>query len=281
MSLFFSSLNSGSNGNCYYVGNSSEAVLIDAGICCRQVEERLQNLNLSIQLIKGIIISHEHTDHIKGLEALAIKYQLPVYITPSTLKFSRVRLPVHLVKYFKSGDEIMIGELMIITFSKYHDAVDPCSIVVECNKVRFGIFTDIGKPCDSLISFFKTCHGALLEANYDEAMLDAGHYPFFLKKRIHGGNGHLSNSQALDVFTTHRPAFMSHLFLAHLSQNNNCPHVVEKLFKTNAMGVNIIVASRYKESDVVSISLIKEPKPLDISRRKRLLSLQLQISFDE
>ncbi len=268
MSLFFSSLNSGSNGNCYYVGNSSEAVLIDAGICCKQVEERLQRLNLSIQLIKGIIISHEHTDHIKGLEALAIKYQLPVYITPPTLKHSQARLPTHLVNYFKSGDEIMIGELKIITFSKCHDAVDPCSLVVESKQVRFGIFTDIGKPCDGLISHFKTCHGALLESNYDEVMLDAGHYPFFLKRRIRGGNGHLSNSQALDVFTTHRPAFMSHLFLAHLSQNNNCPDVVERLFKTNAKGVNIVVASRYKESDVVSICLKEEPLQLDISRRK-------------
>jgi phosphoribosyl 1,2-cyclic phosphodiesterase len=280
MSLTFASLNSGSNGNCYYAGNASEGVLIDAGICCRQVEERLRRLNLSIHLVKGVLISHEHVDHIKGLEALALKYQLPVFITPSTLKYSRINLPAHLVKYFKIGDEVIIGALKVITFPKYHDAVDPCSFVIEYNHVRFGIFTDIGKPCSSLVDYFRTCHGALLEANYDEAMLEAGNYPLFLKKRISGGSGHLSNHQALNVFTTHKPTFMSHLFLAHLSHNNNCPVVVEKLFKANAQGVNITVASRFKESSVVSINRIEEPLVVDISRRKKMFSQQLQIVFE-
>lgn len=281
MSLFFTSLNSGSNGNCYYAGNTSEAVLIDAGICCKEVEDRLQRLALSIQLIKGIVISHEHTDHIKGVEALAIKYQLPVYITPSTFKNSRLKLPLHLITYFNSGQQITVGELKINTFCKQHDASDPCSFLVEYNNVRIGIFTDIGSPCTNVINQFKLCNAALLEANYDVEMLSAGRYPVFLKKRISGDQGHLSNTQALELFIYNRPSFMSHLFLGHLSQHNNNPAIVEKLFKEQANGVEIIVASRYKETEVYSIHSTKQNDiPVNINQRKKLLSPQLKLIFE-
>ena len=116
------------------------------------------------------------------------------------------------------------------------------------------MFTDLGTPCMSLVKYFKQCHAAFLEANYDEVMLEEGRYPHFLKNRIRGGNGHLSNKEALELFTDHKPSFMSHLFLSHLSKNNNCPKLVEQLFNEHANGVKMIVASRYEETAVYHIT---------------------------
>lgn len=253
MSLFISSLNSGSNGNCYYIGNHTEAILIDAGISCTEVEKRLERLGLDIKNIKAVFISHEHTDHISGLRVLAKKYRLPVYITQATQRFSRVTLDKNLARSFTAHQPVVIGNLSISAFPKFHDAADPYSFMVSCGQVKVGVFTDIGTPCENLVHHFKQCHAAFLEANYDEVMLEEGRYPEFLKNRIRGGNGHLSNRQALALFTGHRPAFMSHLFLSHLSKNNNCPKLVQQLFNENAGGVKMIVASRDQETAVYHI----------------------------
>ncbi len=253
MSLFITSLNSGSNGNCYYIGNKTEAILVDAGISCSEVEKRMTRLGLNIQKVKAVFVSHEHTDHISGLQVLSKKYQLPVYITLATQRFGRLKLEKHLVTSFAAHETIVIGNLSITAFPKFHDAADPFSFVVCCNKIKVGVFTDIGTPCENLIHHFKQCHAAFLEANYDDEMLDKGSYPFFLKNRIRGEKGHLSNKQALELFTTHKSSFMSHLLLAHLSKNNNSPELVEQIFNENAHGVKMIVASRYEETAVFHI----------------------------
>jgi phosphoribosyl 1,2-cyclic phosphodiesterase len=254
MSLFVTSLNSGSNGNCYYVGNGSEAVLIDAGISCRETEKRMSNLKLNMQLVKAIFISHEHTDHIRGVATLSKKYNLPVYITQATLKKSHFFLNKESVIHFSATEPISVGSLTITPFAKHHDAIDPYSFIVEGNGVKVGVITDIGKACEQVVHYFKQCHAAFLEANYDEQMLEEGNYPVHLKKRIRGDSGHLSNAQALKLFTNNKPAFMSHLFLSHLSKENNCPDVVYKLFSTHAGKTNVVIASRYNETGVYQIN---------------------------
>lgn len=253
MSLFITSLNSGSNGNCYYVGNEHEAVLIDAGISCRETEKRMKRLGLSINKVKAIFISHEHSDHISGIPVLAKKYNLPVYITPGTLVHLRLNLADYRFINFLADEPVSIGDLSITAFIKFHDATDPHSFIITCRDVTVGVFTDIGTPCERLIAHFSKCHAAFLEANYDDDMLDNGGYPFYLKRRIRGGNGHLSNKQALELFIKHRPAFMSHLLLAHLSKNNNDPDLVYQLFNTHANGVEVIVASRHEETPLYFI----------------------------
>ncbi|NLU92147.1 MBL fold metallo-hydrolase [Chitinophaga sp. Ak27] len=254
MSLFITSLNSGSNGNCYYIGNDSEAVLIDAGISCRETEKRMTRLGLTMKKVKAIFISHEHSDHIRGVEVLAKKYRLPVYITPGTLTHGGLSLDAQLVVDFNPYEAIPVGSLSVTAFPKHHDASEPHSFVVSGNAVTIGIFTDIGAPCEHVVRHFQQCHAAFLEANYDEEMLEKGRYPYYLKNRIRGGKGHLSNRQALEIFTTHRPAFMSHLLLAHLSRDNNNPDLVQALFDQHANGTQIIVASRYQETAVYAIS---------------------------
>src|SRR4051812_5556052 len=151
MSLFITSLNSGSNGNCYYVGNEREAILVDAGISCREIEKRIKRLGLSIQKIKAVFVSHEHSDHIKGICALVKKFQVPVYITGPTLRACGFALDSHLTRSFEPDKPVMIGDLVVTAFQKCHDACDPYSFVVCNNGIQVGVFTDIGTPCQNLV----------------------------------------------------------------------------------------------------------------------------------
>jgi phosphoribosyl 1,2-cyclic phosphodiesterase len=219
----------------------------------------MKKLGLVVEKIKAVFISHEHTDHISGLQVLAKKYRLPVYLTPSTYNFSGLKLDKSLVFYFNAHQTVMIGGLSVTAFPKFHDAADPYSFVISCNKINVGVFTDIGTACENIVHHFKNCHAAFLEANYDDEMLEKGRYPVFLKNRIRGNNGHLSNAQALQLFTSHRPSFMTHLFLSHLSKNNNCPELVYRLFNENAAGVKVVIASRSEETPLYYINEMDMP----------------------
>lgn len=279
MSLFITSLNSGSNGNCYYVGNDTEAVLVDAGISCREIERRMRRLGLFLEKVKAVFVSHEHSDHIKGLPVLVKKYQLPVYITPATMQNGRLHFQEDLLRTFNAHEPVSIGQLSITAFPKFHDASDPYSFVVSCNNICVGVFTDIGVPCSHLRNYFQHCHAAFLEANYDDEMLDKGSYPVYLKNRIRGGLGHLSNKQALELFVAHKPQFMSHLLLSHLSKNNNSPELVQQLFTAHAENVQIIVASRYQETEVFHICINETAKEIPVYNRLRKPAFQLSLSF--
>lgn len=277
MSLFVASLNSGSNGNCYYLGNNQEAVLIDAGLSCRQIETRLSQLRLSLQSVKAVFISHEHTDHISGVETISRKYNLPVFITQPTLKNGFLKLNKKLIFPFNANEPVAIGNLIITPFEKKHDAADPFSFIVENDGVKVGVMTDIGTVCKQVIHYFSQCHACFLEANYDEQMLEEGSYPIHLKKRIRGENGHLSNRKALNLFMTHRSPFLSHLFLSHLSKENNHPDLVKKLFDAHAGNVKVVIASRYKQTEVYCITgsedNLSKIKSSDFSSRPVQMSL--------
>ena len=253
MGLFIASINSGSNGNCYYVGNSEEAILVDAGISLKETEKRMSRLGLDLTKVKAIFISHEHSDHITGLPGLSKKYQLPVYITAATLKGCNLPVEEHLVFTFQKDHPVNIGSLSVNAFSKTHDAADPHSFVVSQAGLRIGVMTDIGNCCAEVVKHFSSCQAVFLESNYCEDMLANGRYPYFLKKRISGGQGHLSNREALDLFTRHRSQSLTHLILSHLSSNNNNRELVHNLFTEKANGVNIVVASRFRESEVYHI----------------------------
>ncbi|XZF14028.1 MBL fold metallo-hydrolase [Chitinophagaceae bacterium MMS25-I14] len=263
MSVFVASLNSGSNGNCYYIGNGHEAVLIDAGLSCRETERRLRQLGLSILQVKAIFISHEHTDHIRGLDLLSRKYQLPVYITPGTLRSSAIKPDAALVRPFSAYEPVHLAGMTVVPFPKFHDAADPHSFTVSCNGFTIGVFTDIGAVCDNVIRNFKECHAVFLEANYDEVMLEQGRYPFHLKRRIRSGHGHLSNAQALELFNTHRPEFMTHVFLSHLSKDNNDPELARSLFQQCVDNVHVSVASRYEASQIFCVNGERERKMIE------------------
>ena len=254
MSLNICSLNSGSNGNCYYIGNHKEAVLIDAGLSCRETETRMKRLGLSMTNVKAIFVSHEHADHINGLYVISKKYDLPVYITSGTLNNVRTRVHKIMAINFVADNPVPIGSLVVTAFRKSHDAGDPHSFIVSSDKINVGVFTDIGFPGKELIRFFKLCDAAFLESNYCEDMLENGSYPRILKSRISGNKGHLSNAQALDLFIKHRPKQLTHLILSHLSANNNDPQLVNRLFNSHAGNTKITIASRHEETPVFNIT---------------------------
>lgn len=276
MSLYIASLNSGSNGNCYYIGNGTDAVLVDVGISCRETEKRMKQLGLDINTIKAIFVSHEHGDHIKGVSTFANKYSLPVYITGLTAKYGPILIN-HLSKRFTAGESIAIGDLAVTAFTKQHDASDPHSFIVSCQGITAGVFTDIGRVCDNLIHHFQQCHAVFLESNYDEDMLENGRYPVHLKNRIRGGQGHLSNRQALELFIQYKPPFMSHVLLSHLSKENNEPHLAAGLFEKHAGQTKVIVASRYAATAVYAIAGNHDAQPVQTFQQSRQLGLFTEI----
>jgi phosphoribosyl 1,2-cyclic phosphodiesterase len=277
MALYISSLNSGSNGNCYYVGNENEAILIDGGISRRETEKRLKRLELSVRKVKAVFVSHEHGDHIHGVPGFCNKHSLPAYFSANTIQNVTLKINEDLVRTFSTGEEVQIGGLKIIAFRKRHDAVDPHSFIVRYNDVTVGIFTDIGHCCDEVIGHFQQCNAVFLESNYDEQMLEFGKYPIPLKNRIRGGYGHLSNRQALKLFRDHKPAFMSHIFLSHLSHENNNPAIVAEMFHRYAGKTEVVIATRYEETALYRIDNVFSDLRNSPLSKARMLKSQLSL----
>jgi len=265
MAIQIASLNSGSNGNCYYVGNETDAVLIDAGISCRETERRMQSLDLDMSRIRAIFITHEHSDHISGLPVLSRRYKIPVYITEKTQKAGLLKLESELVHRFEAEVPISVAGISVFPFRKFHDAADPHSFVVSSGETHIGVMTDIGRNCDQVVHYFKQCQAVFLESNYDTDMLMNGSYPIYLKKRISGGEGHLSNDEALDLLTRYRNAELQHLILSHLSKNNNSPERVEAAFKPHARHTALHIASRYGTSPVFHVEA-QSGKPVQLKK---------------
>lgn len=253
MPLFVSSIASGSNGNCYYIGNGRDAILVDAGISCRETERRMARQGLSMLQVRAIVVSHEHSDHIKGLSVLANKYQLPVFLSNGTRSACKLAIPERLLYPVSDQQTLDINGLMVTGFRKYHDAADPYSFVIQYDNVSIGVFTDIGQVCRQVAMRFAQCDAVFLETNYDVDLLMSGRYPYFLKNRIRSGYGHLSNTEALELFINHRSPRLTHLFLSHLSRDNNDPQLVTELFSRHGEETEIVLAGRYAETPVYQI----------------------------
>lgn len=246
----YCSIASGSNGNCYYVAHGEDAVLIDIGINTKHVELRMQRLGIDPASIKAIFITHEHTDHIRGLSVFSKRYQIPVYITAGSYKGTRLRLPEELLHIILPNAKVRIGDLDVMGIPKYHDAKEPCSFVVSDGKVNVAIMTDIGRACDNVKYVVRHSDVLLLESNYDEQMLEQGRYSFFLKNRIRSGWGHISNRTALELLLEHRTDRLKHLILGHLSAENNTVEKVWQTFEPHCDGMQLSIASRYQESEL-------------------------------
>lgn len=279
MGMYFTSLNSGSNANCYFVGNGAEAVLIDAGLSCRETEKRMKRLGLEMEQVKAIFISHEHSDHITGLEVLSRKHKLPVYISERTFANSNLSIDQSLIRYFKKEETVAIDQLQVKCFSKSHDAADSFSFMISSQNINVAVITDIGYACKQVLHYFQQSHAVFLESNYCETMLANGDYPYHLKRRISSDEGHLSNRQALELFLNYRTPQLSHLILSHLSKNNNTAQTVDALFQPHAGNTKVIVASRYEESALFSIESAPVLVRLSLKSMKRKPSNESQLSL--
>jgi len=170
--IYFTAIASGSNGNCYYVGNDHDAVLIDAGISRKQVVRRMENLGLDIANVRAIIVTHEHGDHVRGIPVLSKIYKIPVYITVKTLESLAFDIEPDLVRIIEQDGTTAVGELLITSFSKQHDASEPLSVSVSYRGKTISILTDIGFPCENVVHSVINSDVIFLETNYDEQLLE-------------------------------------------------------------------------------------------------------------
>lgn len=241
---------SGSNGNCYYIGNEKDAVLIDAGISCKQIIKRINEKGLDPGKIKAVFITHEHGDHLRGARVVGKRLHVPVYLTPATYNGAYKNLQPDFPVFFQPGSIIEIGEFTVFPFLKNHDASEPCSFRVQYKDKNIGVFTDIGEPCENVTSHLQLCDALFLETNYDEKMLWDGSYPYFLKRRIASENGHLSNKQAFELLETFAGENLKCVFLSHLSRENNSPEVAYKEIQALESKFKVLLTSRYDAVDV-------------------------------
>jgi phosphoribosyl 1,2-cyclic phosphodiesterase len=244
---------SGSNGNCYYIGNEESAILVDAGISRKQILLRMEERGLNAQKLKGIFISHEHSDHLRGARVLGKRLQVPVYMTTRTYYGAYNNLRPEHPRFFEPGDPVQVGGFTIHSFLKNHDAAEPCSFRIEYRGLHVGVFTDIGECCNNVSSHLHQCHALFLETNYDEKMLWDGPYPWFLKKRIASGNGHLSNAQAFEMLETFAGDHLQCVFLSHLSKENNSPEIAYKTIEPLSSRFQVRLTSRYEAGEVYQI----------------------------
>lgn len=232
-------LGSGSKGNCIYVGTADEGVLIDGGFSGRETQRRLRVAGIHLSAVKAILLTHEHGDHIRGVRPISRQLKIPAYMTRHTyLAIGAPALPD--LELFSAGEALQIGRFQIDTVPLPHDAVDPVAFAVQWGSWRVGCVTDLGYGCQEVVDGFGACDFLVLEANHDAEMLAHGPYPYFLKKRIRGDRGHLSNAQGAALFADLAHGGLKGVVLAHLSEKNNQPHLALNAFKAQAaqLGLN-------------------------------------------
>jgi phosphoribosyl 1,2-cyclic phosphodiesterase len=230
--LNFCSLSSGSSGNCYYIGNEFHGILIDAGISATSVRKFLKDMNISMQTIMGVLISHNHTDHIKGLEVLTRKNNLPAFTTQkiweSILSPNR-NLSPDCIRKIPLQKKFHLAGFEIEAFPVNHDAPETIGFHICYGEKKITIATDLGHICQTAAPYIKVSNLLVIESNYDEEMLVNGNYPYYLKSRIRSDHGHLGNHQTSGFLASIISDNLSHICLAHLSKNNNTP---EKALQT-------------------------------------------------
>ncbi len=255
MGLRFLSLASGSSGNCYYIGNGKHGILIDAGIGIRTIKKVLKENHIPLESILGLCISHDHADHIKSAGVLGEKYNIPVYTTKEVIVGMNKRYTMT-EKVVQSGRPIVkdvpfqVGEFTITAFEVPHDGTDNVGYFVECGHHTFAVVTDLGHIPPHVASYLSRANYLLIEANYDEEMLMYGSYPIHLKQRIAQPYGHLSNKVTADFLASIYAPHLSHIFLCHLSRENNHPELAFKTVEFRLRLDNILVG---RDVELVSL----------------------------
>jgi phosphoribosyl 1,2-cyclic phosphodiesterase len=224
----FAVLGSGSQGNGTLVASDNTCVLVDCGFSLRETERRLARLGLSAHQLSAILVTHEHADHVHGVGMLSRRYNLPVYLSSGTQR--GLRKPLEVAGLLGGGQQLQIGALTIDAVAVAHDALEPTQFVFSDGKRRFGVLTDLGSYCESILHSYKGLDALMIEANHCRDLLARGHYPYFLKQRVGGERGHLNNHQAANLVSELGWQDLQHLVLAHLSSKNNLPQLARQCF---------------------------------------------------
>ena len=247
------SLQSGSNGNSIYVETSDARLLFDAGISGRQARLRMAHYGRDIKKVQALIISHDHNDHICCAGIYHRKFGLPVYVTRRTLGAAVNLGPISQIHHFKAGEMLRFGRTKVHTLRTAHDGAYGVAFVVEKGRKRLGVFTDLGHIFEELPEWLNSVDAAFLESNYDPQLLKTGDYPGWLKRRIAGKRGHLSNPEAAKL-ARECSRRLKTLALAHLSEHNNTPELALKLAQTQADGkYQVKLAPRYGPGPMLEV----------------------------
>ncbi len=255
----FCNLYSGSSGNSTYIEYNNTRILIDAGVSCQKIVKGLAELDVSLDTIDAILITHEHSDHTKGLTTICNKYDIPIYATPKTwAQMSLLKLPEYNHVAFNANEKFEVGDLSVLAFPIPHDAVDPCAFKIFAGDKQISIATDIGHVSEDVYNNLAGSDVLLLESNYDSNTLIYGHYPYFLKKRIASDIGHLSNESASKTIKRlHDETGLNNVILAHLSKENNFPELAYQTvlseFDNVPNELKISIAARDKIDNVLVI----------------------------
>ena len=227
-SLAVCTLASGSKGNSTYVSDGTTSILIDAGLSGTEIQRRLNSRNLTAEHLDAIVVSHEHSDHIKAVGVLSRRYDLPVFINRNAQNALMQLGRIKQLRMFECGTTFPINNLMIHPFSISHDAADPVGFTIGQNGTKIGIATDLGIATSMVREHLKSCSLLILEANHDPEMLANGPYPWPLKQRIKSRTGHLSNVDSKNLLQELQHDKLEHVILAHLSETNNTPQKAYK-----------------------------------------------------
>lgn len=261
------SIASGSSGNCIYVGSDHTHLLVDTGISKKRIDEGLHTLGMKGEELAGILITHEHSDHIQGLGVFSRKYGIPVYATKGTLKGIREykslgKMPDGLLHEIEIDKDFLLGDLTIHPFAISHDAYQPSGYRIACGKRSVAVATDLGIYDDYTVENLKGLDAVLLEANHDIHMLEVGPYPYPLKRRVMGEKGHLSNEVSGRLLCDILHDNLKQVVLGHLSKENNYAELAYETVKLEVtVGDNpyrgedipLMVARRDAVSDIVTV----------------------------
>ena len=227
----FASLGSGSKGNCLIVEAGATKLLLDCGFSTRATIEKLARLSISPEEIAGIVVTHEHSDHVGGVFKFANRFGIPVYLTAGTLVACRQvksNLPLPVCHQIGSQAVFAVGDIEVTPFAVPHDAREAVQYVFSNGSKRLGVLTDCGRITPHVLEVLGVCDALVVECNHDREMLLASDYPDFLKRRIMGNLGHLANDQAADLLCQLETGKLQHIIAMHLSEQNNLPELAVK-----------------------------------------------------
>lgn len=236
MGFRFCSLASGSSGNCQYIASDEFRILLDVGLAGKRIVQGLESIGENAEKINGILVTHEHSDHIKGIGILSRRFNIPIYANTKTWEAMRGKIGVvqeENIRYFETGKIFEIGDISVKAFPISHDAAEPVAFSFQHDQGKISVATDLGHVSHEIKEEIKDADFLVLESNHDINMLKMGNYPWYLKKRIMGDYGHISNDTAgsvlADMMEDH--GSLRHVLLAHLSKENNFPELAFETVK--------------------------------------------------
>ena len=252
----FCPLASGSKGNAIYFGSSQTKILIDAGLSAKSLQKKLQEIHVSLTDIDAILITHEHTDHIAGLNTLALRYQIPIFANHETAKGIVEYLgDCPKFKIFSTGETFEFMDLEIHPFSIPHDTLDPVAFTISTHDLKFGFCTDLGFATTLVKTSLKHADYLYLEANHEPALVHASSRPFIYKQRVLSRSGHLSNESAAEILTHIAHDGLKHVHLAHLSSECNTPEkalsVIHEILGRHGIHLELTVAPQHTISRAI------------------------------